>query len=448
MRRLARATARSIAIGTAALAFPLAFATSGVQAGAPAPSAASDAATLARGAYLARAADCIACHTTDASRPFAGGVPLHTPFGTLYSPNITPDRDTGIGRYSDADFLSALHDGIRRDGAHLYPAFPYTAYTQLSDADVLAIKAYLFTQQPIRATPPPNALHFPFNLRWGLALWNAFNFHPGRYRPQPARGDLWNRGAYLVQGLGHCAECHTPRNWMQGLDTRHAWAGGTIDRWQAPALAAAADTNADTAPRPGLDGWRTNDLVAYLRTGRAPGHGNASGPMAQVVQDSTQYLRLGDLQAIAVYLKALPPQSSGGDALPPASAPAARGELDALRGIDDRGTWSGERLYLGHCASCHGADGRGAGLKPGPTGEAPMPPLWPEGRRAGAVADNLVLTILQGVHRRTRDNNAFMPGFAHVLDDAALARVASYVAQRFGSGQTVAPADVARLRSP
>lgn len=399
---------------------------------------AADPALIARGEYLARAADCYACHTIDASKPFAGGVPLRTPFGTLYSPNITPDIDTGIGRYSDAAFLRALHDGVRRDGAPLYPAFPYTAYTKLSDADVLAIKAYLFAQRPIHAVPPVNDLQFPFNLRWGLVLWKALNFNAGRYRPQAPRGDVWNRGAYLVEALGHCAECHTPRNLLQGLKAKQAFAGATIDRWQAPNLT--SDREA------GLGRWRRDEIVAYLRTGRAPGHGVAGGPMAQVVQDSTQYLHLGDLQAIASYLLSVPPQPAAADS-PGLIVPTQRNGLAALRGTDEHGAWSGERLYLGHCASCHGADGQGAGHQPGPTGEAPLPALWPEGRVPGTRADNLVLTILQGVRRQTRDNEAFMPAFGNLLDDAQLARVATYVAVRFGGGQQVQPADVARLRS-
>lgn len=186
------------------------------------PTAAPTAASsdlVKRGEYLARAGDCVACHTADKARPFAGGLPINTPFGTIVTPNITPDPDTGIGQWSDADFLRAMHEGVGKSGERLYPAFPYAEYTKVTDHDVLAIRAYLNTLTPIHYAPPSSSLKFPFNQRWLMVFWNLFNFDEGRFVPDPKQSAVWNRGAYLVQGLAHCEECHTPRNFTQGLKT-------------------------------------------------------------------------------------------------------------------------------------------------------------------------------------------------------------------------------------
>src|SRR5258707_6079754 len=225
------------------------------------PTAAASSDLVKRGEYLARAGDCIACHTADKSRPFAGGLPINTPFGTIYTPNITPDPDTGIGNWNDAAFLRAMHEGVGKSGERLYPAFPYPEYTKVTDRDVLAIRAYLNTLVPIHYTPPRNDLKFPFNQRWLMLFWNMFNFTEGRFVPDPKQSAEWNRGAYLVEGLAHCEECHTPRNFMQGLKTSARFAGETQAGWHA--------FNITPDKNSGIGTWSNEEVAAYLSTGVA-----------------------------------------------------------------------------------------------------------------------------------------------------------------------------------
>lgn len=324
--------------------------TSGAVPGASSPSGggmsesdADSADLVKRGAYLARAGDCMACHTADPGRPFAGGVPIGTPFGTLYTPNITPDPETGIGRWTDAEFIRAMHEGVGKGGQHLYPAFPYTEYTRVTERDVLAIRAYLGTVAPIHYTPPRNALRFPFNQRWLLFLWKLFNFREGRFVPDPKQSPLWNRGAYLVEGLAHCEECHTPRNIMQGLKSADRFSGEVQAGWHA------FNITPDRAG--GIGKWSDDDLARYLAVGVAPGRANAAGPMAEVVENSTQFLTPEDLRAIGTYLRALPPVAGG--------AKHARDEwgkpvddVTSLRGTPVTGV-NGAQLFVANCASCH-----------------------------------------------------------------------------------------------
>ncbi|WP_250473474.1 c-type cytochrome [Caballeronia sp. GAFFF1] len=254
--------------------------------------------SVARGEYLVRAGGCMACHTADPARPFAGGRAMPTRFGTFYTPNITSDRATGIGAWTDAQFVRAMREGIGRNGEHLYPAFPYTAYTRLSDADVLAMRAYLATVPPVRYTPPPHALRFPFGWRWLMAAWNAFNFTPGRFVPDPAKRAEWNRGAYLVEALAHCGQCHTPRNALGGLKESERLGGASVAGWRAGNL---------TPDRvAGIGAWRDDELLRYLASGAAPGRAYAIGPMAEVVANSTQFLTDDDLRAMIAYLRSMP----------------------------------------------------------------------------------------------------------------------------------------------
>src|SRR5258708_30996645 len=276
-----------------------------------------------RGEYLARAGDCIACHTADKSRPFAGGLPINTPFGTIYTPNITPDPDTGIGNWNDAAFLRAMHEGVGKSGERLYPAFPYPEYTKVTDRDVLAIRAYLNTLVPIHYTPPRNDLKFPFNQRWLMLFWNMFNFTEGRFVPDPKQSAEWNRGAYLVEGLAHCEECHTPRNFMQGLKTSARFAGETQAGWHA--------FNITPDKNSGIGTWSNDDLIDYLSTGVVHGHANAAAPMAEVVADSTQYLAPEDLRSVATYMRWVPP-ISGGDVRPRDAWGSAANDVTSLRG--------------------------------------------------------------------------------------------------------------------
>ena len=265
--------------------------------GVPAELANADAAT--KGAYILRMGDCESCHTAKGGERFAGGRPFVLPFGTIYTPNLTPDKETGIGSWSDEDFLNAVHRGIAPDGAHYYPAFPYASYTLLTDEDVLAMKAYLFSLKPVKQANKPNSFAFPFNQRWLMTFWSAF-FNPGhRFRPVEGQSPEWNRGAYLVEAAGHCGECHTPRNLMQALDQRRKFAGGVAEGWNA------YNISADKVS--GVGGWSVDELTAYLSTGHAAGRGVASGPMREAVELSIAGLAKSDIAAIVTYLRSVPP---------------------------------------------------------------------------------------------------------------------------------------------
>jgi len=254
-------------------------------------------AEIARGRYLVYAGDCAACHTDAGGRPFAGGRAVPTPFGTIYATNITPDRETGIGAWTEDDFWKAMHQGVRRDGSHLYPAFPYPWYTRLGRDDVLAIKAYLDTLPPVRQPNKEPALPWPLSWRGSLVVWNAMFFKPGVYALNTGKSAQWNRGAYLVEGLGHCAACHSPKNALGAVKNRDAFLGGQGEGWFATSL---RPTSGE-----GLGGWSRKDIVDYLKTG-ATDRARAMGPMAEVVHNSTMHLTDADLEAIATYLQDLP----------------------------------------------------------------------------------------------------------------------------------------------
>jgi mono/diheme cytochrome c family protein len=256
-----------------------------------------------RGAYLVRAGGCVSCHTDEkgGGAPFSGGVALKTPFGVFYSPNITPDAQTGVGGWSDRQFLDALKHGRRPDGAAYYPAFPYTTYARMTDADALAIKAYLDSLPPVMKRDRPHELRFPFGWRWTVSLWQALFFEPGEFRENPARSAEWNRGAYLVEALAHCGECHTPRNALGALD-RDLWLAGTPD---GPEGEVAPNITPD--PKTGIGSWSEADIVTLLKEGVTPEYDNVQGTMAKAVRDGLSHLTDADLQTIAVYLKSVPP---------------------------------------------------------------------------------------------------------------------------------------------
>jgi mono/diheme cytochrome c family protein len=385
---------------------------------------------IKRGEYLARVGNCIGCHTADPARPFAGGRPIATRFGTIHTPNITSDPETGIGRWTDAEFLRAMHEGIGRDGKRLYPAFPYVEYTKLTDQDVLAIRAYLGAVAPVRFTPPRNDLAFPFSLRWPMVFWNLLNFTEGRFVPDPKASAERNRGAYLVEGLAHCGECHTPRNLTHGLNASERLGGGTVAGWHAYNIT--PDKNA------GIGAWSVGDITAYLSTGAAPGRANAAGPMAEVVSNGTQYLTQEDLRSVAAYLRSLPAVSDGATRPRANFDPPVRDDVTALRG-SPAGALDGARLFIGNCASCHGLSGEGAGL---------YPPLRGNSASGANPADNLALLILNGVRRSTQRAAVFMPAFAGQLSDAQIAAISNYVTNRFGNRQASMNAErVAKLRA-
>ncbi|WP_044564496.1 c-type cytochrome, partial [Azospirillum sp. B4] len=310
------------------------------------PKELASAALLERGAYLTAAGDCQACHTAAGGTPYAGGRAFTLPFGTLYTPNITPDPDTGIGRWSDADFLKAMHKGVAPDGQRFYPAFPYASYTLMTDEDVLAIKAYLFSLAPVRQETRANTFAFPFNQRWLMIFWSAL-FNPGhRFQPVPDRSPEWNRGAYLVEGPAHCGECHTPRTVFQAMDTRRKFAGGQAEGWNAYNITPDATS--------GIGGWSAEEIEAYLAHGHAKGKGVASGPMREAVDLSFSKLSPSDIAAMRTYLQTVPAVHSN---LPAPAGPAPRdhgaGSPAVVGNID------GKRMFEGACASCHGWGGTG-----------------------------------------------------------------------------------------
>lgn len=394
-------------------------------AGVPADLASADLVT--RGKYLAAAADCQVCHTAKAGRPFAGGRAIPTPFGVLYSPNITPDRETGIGTWTDADFLRAVHQGIGKDGSHLYPAFPYESYTLMDDSDVLAIKAYLFSLAPVHAVAPPNTLSFPFDQRWLMAVWSAFYNPDGRFRPHPDRSAGWNRGAYLVEALGHCGDCHTPRNLAQAPDNRRKFAGAVIDGWHA--------YNISSDQGSGVGGWSDAQLADYLRTGHADARGSAGGPMAEVVEASLSQLEPVDIAAMVAYLRSVPAQVS-----PDLSEPAADAASDAPKAMPAAGLdLRGKQLFAGACASCHGWSGVSLLTKYATlTGERAVND--PSGVNAAQI-------VLSGARWQGPDGEVFMPAFGAAYSDTEIAAVVNYVTARLGgSPSRLTARDVAALR--
>lgn len=311
-----------------------------------APGAAGDA--VQRGAYLARAGDCISCHTAVGGAPYAGGLRLDTPFGYLLAPNITPDAATGIGRWSADDFYRAMHDGVNKLGQDMFPVMPFDFYTRVTrqDSDAIFAAAYLRSVAPVSNPVTVNHLNFPFNQRWSMMVWRELYFNEGSFKPDPAKSVAWNCGAYLVEGLGHCSSCHSPRNALGGIDKDKAYTGATIDGWFALNLSSNLHT--------GLGSWTAAEIATYLKTGAVTGRTTALGPMAEVVKNSTSQLSDADLAAMGEYLKSIPASSS----------------LRTGKAAPDPTRAQGATLYLDHCAGCHQAGGRGlAGVFPPPAGK-------------------------------------------------------------------------------
>jgi mono/diheme cytochrome c family protein len=385
---------------------------------------------LRTGAYLARAGNCMTCHTARGGAQYAGGRMIATPFGNLFTPNITSDRVHGIGAWSADDFWRALHNGKSRDGSFLYPAFPYTAYTRMSRADSDALFAWLRTVPPASRANQPHALRFPYDQRFLLAGWRALYFRPGTLAPQPERSAQWNRGAYLVEGVGHCSACHAERNAVGATLSGSQLGGGmiaTLD-WYAPSLSASAEA--------GLRDWSRRDVVDLLHTGVSR-RGSVFGPMAEVVAQSLQYLDAPDIDAMATYLQALP-----GDGV----ATAATGAAAATAAVplpNDSVMAQGAALYRTHCIDCHGKDGRGA------------PPAYPPlaGNRALLMASavNPIRMVLNGGFAPATAGNPRpfgMPPFGPVLDDAQVAAVVSYLRAAWGNGAAaVSSEEVGRYRA-
>jgi mono/diheme cytochrome c family protein len=366
-----------------------------------------DPAQVARGAQLARLGYCASCHTAASGQPYAGGRPLRTPFGTIYGTNITPDRDTGIGLWSEAAFVRSMRKGIDRAGRHLYPAFPYTHFTRLTDADLSALYAYVMTRPPVRAETPANDLRFPYNLRPLLAGWNFLFLHKGPFNPDPSQSEAWNRGAYLSEALSHCGACHTPRNRLGAEDASRPYGGGEAEGWWAPPL-----DNTSPAPIP----WSEASLFAYLRSWDER-HGGAVGPMAPVSSDLAAVPE-AEVRAIAAYFA-----SSLG---PP--TPDRRQHAETLLNRAEAGAGSdfghpqGAAVYAGVCATCHE---RG--------GQVPFTvrSLAQHTTLSGFDPRNVIRVVLHGIQPPEGAIGGIMPGFAGTLTEAQVIDLMAYLRARF-----------------
>lgn len=375
---------------------------------------------IKKGEYLARVGDCVSCHTVTDKKAFAGGHAMRTPFGTLYTPNITPDDQTGIGQWTFEHFWQALHHGKGYKGELLYPAFSYTSYTKVTRADALAIYTYLQSVPAINQKNREHNLSFPFNIRSLLHTWRLLYFTPGEYQPDNTQSDEWNRGAYLVEGLGHCNECHTTRNSLGAMNQKTPLAGGQIpiQGWYAP--------NLSTQAGGGLEGWSQEDVMTLLKTGLSA-KGGAIGPMADVVRNSTQYMTGTDLNAIAVYLASLP-------------APAVKPDKPITLATD---YYAGQEIYAQHCDSCHGQQGQGVdGIYPVLAGN----PTVTEPTGINAIRSVLLGGFSVATHSNPEPYS--MPPFAAQLTSAEVSAVVNYIRQSWGNNAPpVQASEVAKARS-
>jgi mono/diheme cytochrome c family protein len=356
-----------------------------------------------RGHYLAIVGDCAACHTLPGSdHEFAGGRPIETPFGKLVAPNITPDPTTGIGAWTDDEFVNALTKGTGRGGTRLYPAMPYTYYTKVTRDDALAIRAYLNTVPAVHNPVQSNQLPFPFDIRASMAAWDKLFFKPEPFEPVAGKSAEWNRGAYLAQGLAHCGMCHTPKNFLGADKTGEALQGYALQGWFAP--------NITNDARRGLGSWSVDDIVVYLKTGHNR-TGAATGPMSDTLHLSTSHMGDDDLKAIAVYLKDVPGQQ---ETAPPAPDPKAM--------------TAGAQIYADECAGCHTSTGKGiAGLFPALSGSPAVQQSDPT---------SLLHVVLRGARSAGTEKAPTapaMPAFAWVLNDDQVAAVVTYIRNAWGN---------------
>ena len=368
-----------------------------------------------RGHYLAIAGDCAACHTLPGSNhALAGGRPIETPFGMLLAPNITPDPQTGIGAWTDQEFVNALTKGTGRHGTRLYPAMPYTYYTKLTRDDALAIRAYLTSIPAVHNPVKSNQLPFPFDMRWTLAVWDKLYFTPGTFRSDPKQSAQWNRGAYLVEGPGHCGMCHTPKNFLGADEASQRFQGYALQGWFAP--------NITDAARRGLGGWSVADIVAYLQTGHNKTSA-ATGLMSETLNLSTSKMSDADLQAIAVYLKGPSGQQQTAAADP--ADPPAQGVMK-----------SGAQIYADECSACHASDGKGAaGLFPSLSGSPVVQQTDP------TSVLHVVLRGALSVGTKPAPTAPAMPQFGWILNDDQVAAVATYIRNSWGNSAPAVSAD-------
>jgi mono/diheme cytochrome c family protein len=392
---------------------------------AAAPPPVETAPTMSPGEYLAAAGNCVTCHTRPGGEPFAGGLPFHTDFGTIYSTNITSHKERGIGGWTLEQFAGAIHEGKRADGTNLYPAFPYPAFTKITDADVKTLFDYIQSVPASDYAPPANEMAFPFSIRGLMGIWNALFFEPGRLAADSSQSAEWNRGRYLVESLGHCGTCHTPRNSLGGEDTSKAMTGGSymdvvkgddVRRWSSVNLTQAAT---------GLAAWTVDDIALYMKTG----HNNWAGtfgPMNEVITNSTSKLTDADIRAIAVYLKSLPPI-----------------DTTATQTLSDEEQATGEQIYTIHCGTCHLPDGKGGDKTVGPPVALSTVVQAPD-------AATLINVILYGAYpppQKAPGAWQNMKDFYNVLSDEEVAQLVNFLRANFGNkGGAVTVADVAAQR--
>ncbi len=397
---------------------------------------------LHKGQQVASASDCQACHTAPGSKSaFSGGYAIASPMGVIYSTNITP-AENGIGQYTEAEFSAAVRDGVRADGAQLYPAMPYTSYSQMTDEDLHALYYYFEhgVKPVVRANQQTN-LPFPFSLRFSMKFWNLMFANTKRFEPDSSKSAEWNRGNYLVNSLAHCNTCHTPRGVLMQEESAKPLAGGPLGSWYAP--------NITSDKVSGIGGWSDQELMQYLKTGRAEGKNQAAGGMAEAVENSLQYLPDSDLKAIAVYLKSTPAIRDDGDTQAAFSYGKPMDVENSIRGRNPNNAnyslTTGAALFSGNCASCHQPDGAGSKNQA-------YPSLFHNTATGLRDPNNLISAILFGVQRKTADGDVLMPGFSSPsyvdkLNDQQVADITNFVRQNYGNPEgTVTAGDVAWVR--
>jgi mono/diheme cytochrome c family protein len=425
---------RAVLLAVASLAVTLATA---------APLAAKTDPDIAYGEYVAKSGDCAACHTAPDGGAYAGGLPIGSPVGTIYASNITPSQRYGIGLYTRDQFARALRKGIRRDGANLYPAMPYTAYANYSDRDVDALYAYFMKAvAPVEKAAPKTSLPFPANIRLSMAGWNLLFFNSKGFRPDPSKSAIWNRGKYLVEGAAHCSTCHTPRGFLMQERGSRAFAGAQVGAWYAP--------NITSDKVNGIGAWSKAELAAYLRTGVGKEHGaRAAGTMAEAIQKSFRFMTQSDIDAIATFIQTVPAVKDSAGSGTRFNRGAAGTMVATTRGLpvnESGGDNRGAIVFQARCATCHGIAAQGSK-------DSYYPSLF-HSSTTGANNANLVATILNGVDRTTDGGQAFMPGFGgkpsdmNQMSDADVALVANYVMQQYGGLEPSIDADyVATIRA-
>jgi mono/diheme cytochrome c family protein len=380
-----------------------------------------------RGEYLVQAGDCISCHTAAGHEAFAGGREFDLgDMGKLYSPNITPDRETGIGSWSDDEFRAAMQIGIAKGGEHLYPAFPYASFTLVSDDDALAIKAYLFSLKPVHSAAPENAMRWPYNQRWLMAFWSWMFDSNERFVADSGQSAQWNRGKYLVEGLAHCSECHTPRNILQARKGSEAYAGAITQGWKAYDISPDQQT--------GIGSWTQDAMQSYLATGFAEGHGPASGPMAEAISNSLRHLTKDDIESMVVYLRSVKAVSAATATV--ASAGHA-GEANAAQA--DPYLAYGRQLFAGNCANCHRPDGTAS--------QSAYEALLGSRTVSDPQAINLTQVVLFGSTLESPTGHINMPAFGKSHTDTEIAAVVDFVSAQIGGRSAGLTAeDIAKRR--